>query len=200
MWFTHYLCGRFRPISVFIQYQTTMYMKLSHFLFLAILGLSVGLVACNSKKDDAATQEDTSLSPDGSTIPSNTMGDPNATASTGSTTSGGKELHYKCTKAGCTGGGDAQGKCPICGTDLVHNQAFHAQAQPEGSSPTNPIQIAQPGADAATPATPPAGDGKNAKGEFHYKCTKAGCAGGGSTQVACPVCGSPTAHNQAYHN
>lgn len=173
-----------------------MYMKLSPFLFLAILGLSVSLVACNNKKDDASTQEETTVSPEGTTTTGNDMmADPAANPSTGTTASAGGVQHYTCPKAGCTGGGAAQGKCPICGTDLVHNQEFHNQAGANaGTSPANPIQIQQPG------STPPAGDGKNAKGEYHYKCTKEGCTGGGPTQVACPVCGSPTAHNQAYHN
>jgi hypothetical protein len=32
--------------------------------------------------------------------------------------------HYTCS-AGCPGGAGAQGKCAMCGNDLVHNQAYH---------------------------------------------------------------------------
>ncbi len=34
------------------------------------------------------------------------------------------EWHFACSKA-CGGGAGAQGNCPICGSALTHNQAFH---------------------------------------------------------------------------
>ncbi|MBL0006898.1 MAG: hypothetical protein IPP25_06845 [Saprospiraceae bacterium] len=63
--------------------------------------------------------------------------------------------------------GDAARQCPVCGTDLVHNQAYHAQAvgilvhhqptryrvNPTGGTPAT-----------ATPPAPPSA--QNAKGEL----------------------------------
>lgn len=92
--------------------------------------------------------------------------------------------HYTCPK-NCKGsGGPAAGKCPVCGSDYVHNQAFHAQSAPA----TTPGQTAAP-----TPS--PA---KNAAGVFHYTCPK-GCAGGAGSAGKCATCGGELAHNTAYH-
>ena len=174
-------------------------MKLSHFLIIALFGACITLISCNSKKDDATTQEETTVSPEGTMTQ-----DPSL--STSATPSTGTEPHYKCTKEGCTGSGTAQGKCPICGTDLVHNPAFHAQAAgATGSSPENPVQVtpttspttsATPTTNPTATPTPPAA--KNAKGEFHYKCPKG--HDGAATAGNCAKCGTPLEHNQAYHN
>jgi hypothetical protein len=162
-------------------------MKSSHFLFLFAFGFIVLMSACKDKGAADTTQEQT-------TSPEGTVNADPAAAVAG----GGTEQHYKCTKAGCTGGGAAQGKCPICGSDLVHNQAFHAQNTPAGSSPANPVQIdpktGQPVAN-AQPTPPPA---QNAKGEYHYTCAKGHA--GAATAGNCATCGGPLTHNQAYHN
>jgi hypothetical protein len=165
-------------------------MKISHFLFLALFAAALTTTACKDNKDSGTTEEQT-------TSPEGTMTTDPGAAATAATPAGGTEAHYKCTKAGCTGTGAQQGKCPICGSDLAHNQAFHAQAGAAGTSPANPVQIdpatGKPTA-AGTP-TPPAA--QNAKGEYHYTCA----AGhpGAATAGNCAKCGQPLTHNQAYH-
>ncbi len=97
--------------------------------------------------------------------------------------------HYICPN-NCEGsGGDAQVNCPVCGTQYVHNQAYHQQA----NQPATTTEI-QPAA-----TTPPVTSGPNAAGEWHYTCPN-GCAGGGDSQGACASCGAALAHNQAFHN
>jgi hypothetical protein len=174
-------------------------MKLSHFLILAFFGATIALISCNSKKEDSTTQEQTTVSPEGTMTQ-----DPTLSASP--TASTGTEPHYKCTTAGCTGSGTAQGKCPVCGSDLVHNQAFHNQAPgAAGSNPANPVQVTPNSGsptllDPATgkPTTPTPPPAKNAKGEFHYKCPNG--HDGGATAGNCATCGTALVHNQAYHN
>ena len=175
-------------------------MKISHFIILALFGLFVASVACKSNKEEQPATEQNTLSPDGGSLsaePPSTM----ATPTSGNST----EPHYKCPN-NCEGGvGTAQGKCPVCGTDMVHNPAFHAQAATQpGSSPTTPITInptnaTSPGTSPVTtqqPAQPAAA--QNAKGEWHYVCSKA-CGGGAGAAGNCPKCGSELSHNQAYH-
>lgn len=175
-------------------------MKISHFIFLALISLFVASVACNSKKEEPPATEQNTLSPDGGSLSAEV---PTTTATP--TTGGTPEPHYKCPK-NCEGGvGTAQGKCPVCGTDMVHNAAFHAQAAAQpGSSPTTPITInptnaTAPGstpAAAQQPAQPAAA--QNAKGDWHFVCSKA-CGGGAGAAGNCPKCGSPLTHNQAFH-
>ena len=169
-------------------------MKFSHLLIALFIGGCIGLIACNSKKDDQTTTDPaTTMTTDGAPA-----SDPAAASATPASSSG-TEPHYKCTKAGCTGSGPSQGKCPVCGSDLVHNQAFHAQAQPQGaqgSTPANPIQVdPNTGQGNQMPSQPAA---KNAKGEFHYTCPNGhdGAASAGN----CAKCGAALVHNQAYHN
>lgn len=40
---------------------------------------------------------------------------------------------------------------------------------------------------------------QNAEGVWHYICSK-GCAGGAGAAGSCATCGSPLAHNAAYHD
>ena len=95
--------------------------------------------------------------------------------------------HYTCPN-NCEGsGGQTQVDCPVCGTQYVHNQAYHTQQQQQ----TQPVQPA------TTPTTPePA---QNAAGVWHYTCPS-GCAGGAGSAVACASCGTTLTHNTAYHN
>jgi len=172
-------------------------MKLSNFFLFALLGLFIAVVACNSKNDEQAPTEQTSVTPDQNAM----TADPNAVAST--PVSGG-EHHYKCPN-NCEGGfGNVKGKCPICGTDMAHNQAFHAQAgdQP-GSSPqtpitVNPINAPNPNSPVTTQQLANAEPAQNARGDWHFVCSKS-CGGGGGAAGNCPKCGSPLAHNQVYH-
>ena len=92
--------------------------------------------------------------------------------------------HYICPNK-CEGGeGPAAGPCPVCGTELAHNQAYHNQTQ-------EPPKVQ---ADQQEPA--PA---QNAAGVYHYTCSN-GCAGGAASATACATCGATLVHNQAYHN
>lgn len=169
-------------------------MKLHNLLIITLFGAFFLIVACGNKKEDPTTEQ-TTLSPDAGIVAQ----DPSAV--TASQTSGGTELHYKCPKNCEGGGGDAQGKCPVCGTELVHNQAFHSQAPATpGSSPQTPIQVTptnQTGdATAQQTAAPPAA--QNAQGLWHFTCSK-GCAGGAGVAGNCAKCGNPLAHNPAFH-
>jgi len=165
-------------------------MRKTIYLSLIFLSLIVVLDACKGNAEDAQTVPPTVIAPAGD---ANQNPQP-VTVNT--------EAHFKCTKAGCAGTGEAQGKCPICGSDLAHNPAFHNQAP--GSTPANATTI-DPATGATTTAPSPATDqapppAQNAKGEYHFSCTKVGCKGGGGAAGKCPVCGSDLAHNQAYHN
>lgn len=97
----------------------------------------------------------------------------------------GSTQHYYCPNKCAGSGGPAGGKCPTCGADYVHNDAYHLMGQ---AAPPNPGQQPQT-------AEPP----QNAKGVWHYSCPK-GCKGGSGTAGACAVCGTALAHNGTYHN
>lgn len=91
--------------------------------------------------------------------------------------------HYYCANNCAGSGGDSAGTCPVCGSEYVHNQAWHNQGQ-------NAISTQ------STPAPEPA---QNAAGVWHYTCSS-GCSGGAGSAVACSQCGSTLVHNTAYHN
>ena len=146
-------------------------MKISHFLILALISTFLSAVACKDKKDETTTEGETVTLPEGTVAT-----DPAAAGQPISL--GGNEAHYKCTKEGCTGKGDAAGKCPLCGT------ANPVQVNPTGGTPST-----------ATPTPPSA---QNAKGEYHYSCAKG--HPGAATAGNCAKCGEPLTHNQAYHN
>ena len=176
-------------------------MKFSIFLFLALIGLFITVSSCSSKKEDPAAVTQADSIPDGAMVSPDAGAARIASGTTG-------EAHYKCPK-NCEGGtGSAKGPCPVCGTEMAHNQAFHAQAgATPGSTPETPIKvdpINSTGANtiSATPSTTnptitpePA---QNAKGVWHFTCAK-GCAGGAGAQGTCATCGGPLSHNQAYH-
>ena len=166
-------------------------MKISHFFIPAIFGAFMLVIACNTKKDDTTTEEDQNIIMPASTMMEDPSGMPAATSTSG-------EPHYKCNTAGCTGGGDGQGKCPVCGADLVHNQAFHNQgAGATGNTPTDPITVTpSTGSNTVMPNPPSA---QNAQGVFHYTCPK-GCEGGAASAGNCAKCGGALVHNQAFHN
>lgn len=175
-------------------------MKIYHFLILVLFSTCLTIVSCKDNKDTTATEGQT-VDSLGGIIPAADPGADPAMTATPSAAGAGSEPHYKCTKQGCTGSGTGAGKCPVCGTELVHNQAFHAQAAgAAGSSPTNPVQVTQSGGTPTTStptATPTPPSAQNAKGEYHYKCSKghAGAASAGN----CGTCGEPLTHNQAFH-
>lgn len=170
-----------------------------HFLFsLIVICLGLAIASCGNKPE--STTSDPAQTMTGDSITSVATNNPAAAPATETGVPG--QPHYKCTKAGCTGTGTAAGKCPVCGSDLEHNAAFHGQP-PAGATPQNAVTIdPATGKPAITPvagsATPP--PAKNEKGVYHFTCSKAGCDGGGGAAGKCPKCGSDLAHNQEYHN
>ena len=92
--------------------------------------------------------------------------------------------HYICPNNCAGSGGDAQGTCPVCGTQYIHNQEFHNQAVTQTTQPASP----------STPEPP-----QNAAGVWHYTCSN-GCEGGAGSPVACAQCGNTLVHNTEYHN
>ncbi len=120
-------------------------------------------------------------------------------------------MHYICPNS-CEGsGGDAAGTCPVCGSEYLHNDAYHNQGDGTTTTTVNPSisnmrgPQAQPNGQTpnvqtTTPTMPQApAPAQNAAGVYHYACTKSGCGGGAGSAGNCPKCGSALAHNQAYH-
>jgi hypothetical protein len=106
-------------------------------------------------------------------------------------------FHYICPNRCKGGGSQEQGKCPVCNTDLIHNDAYHNQPQPQSATPAQPAQP-QVKDLSVTPPSPPAEPAQNARGVWHYICPN-GCPGGGGQAIACATCGTQMVHNQAYH-
>ena len=159
-------------------------------------------VACSSEggEDAAATEETTQEQ----TQPTNTNDLPDLQAAPAAPP--GATAHYACPQ-GCAGGeGGEAGNCPVCGTEMAHNAAFHNQ---EGGDAAAPVSISGDGAagevqyqkvdgppggaQGATPEPP-----QNTAGVWHYTCS-AGCAGGAGGAGKCASCGGELAHNQTYH-
>lgn len=121
--------------------------------------------------------------------------------------SGGPVVHHYICPNNCEGSGAAAaGTCPVCGTEYVHNQAYHNQ--PAGTTTTTSSgtqKVTFPGGtvggetNPATPATPPAPEpAQNTAGVWHYTCPN-GCEGGAGSAGTCAKCGTALAHNSAYH-
>ncbi|MDO9596030.1 MAG: hypothetical protein Q7J19_13665 [Lutibacter sp.] len=103
--------------------------------------------------------------------------------------------HYICANKCENSGSDVQGACPVCKNPYLHNDAFHSQDLLKNGPLNVPTNIQAPAAN--TPAAP--SPAQNARGIYHYSCTK-GCYGGSGTASNCTNCGEPLAHNQEYHN
>lgn len=104
--------------------------------------------------------------------------------------------HYVCPK-NCEGsGGATQVSCPVCGTQYVHNPAYHNQGPTSAQGANNQgTQLTTPPNPAAQTPEP----AQNAAGVWHYTCSN-GCAGGAGSATACGTCGATLVHNAAYHN
>ncbi len=94
--------------------------------------------------------------------------------------------HYICPN-GHEGGAGSAVPCPVCGTALVHNDAYH----------NSPNALQQSVETITNPS--PAESGQNAKGVWHYICPN-GHSGGAGSATPCPVCGTTLVHNDAYHS
>jgi len=168
-------------------------MKSILYSLIVILAL-VGMTSCDNNDSEVRRNARESLGVENQGTPPAAT-NPNAVATNPATPpppSTGVGDHYSCPN-NCEGsGGAAQVACPVCGTQYVHNAAYHAQTA------TPPTGITPAGTTPQTPAaTPPAA--QNAAGVYHYTCSN-GCAGGAGAAASCATCGSALAHNTAYHN
>ena len=170
--------------------------------------MAVLVIGCASESKDSGATNNTvplpntvnageSLSPQVISEPGDNTFTPNPNQANVPAGTDGKVWHFVCAD-GCEGGhGDGKAPCPVCGKEMAHNQAFHANNNnADNQAPT----IIPPGGDQTTnpiaPATPePA---QNAAGVWHYTCPN-GCAGGGGAAGPCASCGTTLAHNSAYH-
>ena len=158
-------------------------MKFSNFLAIGLFIAALFTTACtNQSEEDVRNQAVESVN-----VPTPAAPAPGAPAAAANASG---VMHYTCPKNCAGSGGAAAGTCPVCGSEYVHNQAFHdtpAGNTPPTITPTTPT----------TPATPePA---QNPAGVWHYTCS-AGCAGGAGAAGTCSKCGGALAHNAAYHN
>lgn len=159
-------------------------MSLQKFFFILLSVALLGACADNSESD---TSNDESTDQTDNTMIQTT--DQNAGTSGMATSTD----HYICPN-NCEGsGGAAAGTCPVCGSEYVHNPAFHAQQATQGNQ-QQPINLGDVQTQPQN-APPPA---KNVNGEFHFVCSNA-CGGGAASAGNCPNCGAPLEHNQAYH-
>lgn len=166
-------------------------MKFSVVLY--ALGCVMLCIACGDKKsDEVREQARESLNvEDQSTQAPQTNFDAVQTEPPVAT---GSVHHYICPN-NCEGsGGATQVNCPVCGTQYVHNQAYHTQAPSQGTTDPGATTVT-PGA-TTTPSNPP--PAQNAAGVYHYTCPN-GCEGGAATAGTCASCGAALAHNSAYH-
>ena len=162
-------------------------MKLSQLLTFSILCSALLFISCGSSDTEVRDAAREAL-PEATA----TTSTPSTPATTTPSTNP-NEPHYKCPN-NCAGGvGDGAGNCPVCGTAMAHNQAYHNNPTPS-ATPSTTITPNTP-----TPPTDANSPAQNAAGVFHYTCPK-GCAGGAGGAGTCATCGAALAHNAAYHN
>ena len=183
-------------------------MKYFNILAILLLSSALSFYSCNEKTESSKTEgskiEDSRIEDSKIEVPktevadtlkaTNTPAQPNATTPPAEPAQNAAGVwHFTCAK-GCTGGAGAAGNCVTCGGALVHNQAYHDNAN--GMPATNPMISPAATPATATPQSPePA---QNAAGVWHYTCPK-GCAGGAGSAATCATCGTTLEHNQAYH-
>lgn len=162
-----------------------------------------GLIACGGGDKEVRDSARESLGVQGQEVSSPSVtSPPTSTFPTTAATAGGTVHHYICPK-NCEGsGGSAAGTCPVCGSEYIHNQAFHSQTQQQTVTP-NPDGTGTLTVPGSTPAitqtpTPSPEPAQNAAGVWHYTCAK-GCAGGAGSAGTCATCGGALTHNTAYH-
>jgi hypothetical protein len=159
-------------------------MKSIHFTTLILVAALMFSMACNGKKADAVNEET-------STVPKTETKD-----SASFVNAAGADnviQHFICPNHCKGSGGPAEGKCPVCGTDYVHNDAFHkgnSTPVPEPAMKIDPVTHM---------AVPTHTEAQNAHGVYHFTCPK-GCAGGAGVAGNCAKCGTPLVHNTAFHS
>lgn len=177
--------------------QFTCTLKMSGMLSLLCIAM-IGFMACGDEKrerpdvvkdvENTSQQQSNPISNDG-----------NISQDLNSNNAGGDVQHYICPND-CEGsGGPSQGTCPVCGTQYVHNSAYHQQGNQnqqnqinvEGQDQLKDLQRQQQQQRENAPAQ------KN--GEYHYVCSE-GCSGGAGSAGTCSQCGASLEHNAAYHN
>ena len=160
-------------------------MKPFQLIIILLIGALFTMVACNSKKEDPVSEQP-------SAEPTITLkGDTTIQSTTNPTASAGSEHHFICPNA-CKGSGGTQaGKCPVCGAEYVHNDAFHkGQPVPEPAMKIDP---------ATNTAVPTQTQAQNAAGVYHFICPKGHEGGAGVAGSKCAKCGADLEHNPAFH-
>ena len=157
-------------------------MKISTFIIIFSLGVLFAIPACQNKRSDSSSQ------------PANvSSGDSTAqgVAHDNTPVPGNNEQHFICPNHCKGSGGPEAGTCPVCGSEYVHNDAFH-----KGSPIPEPQMKIDPVTHAAVPThTEP----QNTRGDYHFICPN-GHPGGAGVAGKCSKCGAELVHNQAFHN
>lgn len=196
---TEFVALLFVTVNIFQYLRKKYYMKFPIFLC-AAAGLMLCMACSDKKSDDVRDEARESLNVEERSVPG-----PETNMSDFQTPPGAAAgvHHYTCPN-NCEGsGGSTQVDCPVCGTQYVHNAAYHQQQQPETQTTTPGATTpgtTTPGTPSGTtpPAdiTPPAA--QNAAGVYHYTCPN-GCEGGAASAGSCANCGTALEHNAAYH-
>ncbi len=182
-----------------------------------MLIISVCLFSCSEEKKKTTTKAKTNTSTSTSTPPTTTSANKSAKDAlieqltppgekinnTPKITNNSGVEHHICPDGHVGFGSESKGQCSKCGKELVHNQAYHnnGNAAPAvttttsaGSTPPSGSPFIQSPVTTTKAPEPP----QNAKGVWHYTCSK-GCAGGSGSAGNCTGCGGALAHNPAYH-
>ncbi|MBR9920697.1 MAG: hypothetical protein GYB31_07635 [Bacteroidetes bacterium] len=149
--------------------------------FLTILCAGLFFMSCNNESSSESSTQD------GATTP--------ATTTTSPASTDGKVWHYTCPNNCANSGSDTQGSCPVCNSQLAHNQAWHNQG---GNQPQLPQNDQASPVIQQTPPTAQPEPAQNAAGVWHYVCGN-GCAGGAGAAGTCSSCGGALTHNSLYH-
>lgn len=159
-------------------------------LYISCLGL---WIACGGN-----TQKKTSDENNG-TSPTTTLASPTESEESEIVT------HYICPNRCKGSGSDAPGKCPVCGADYLHNDAFHqnnSASTPASENPSTAVSSQNTSTPATSSLTQTEIEALKKKGpEYlaHYVCPSY-CKGSGSASAGkCPVCGKDYIHNDVYH-
>jgi hypothetical protein len=192
-------------------------MQKIYVLLLAFAMASVALISCGD--DNASSKETANISSEQSPFPGISSNNANegaqqapASVNIGPSSPGEMVKHYLCANNCANSGSDNPGVCPVCGSNLAHNEAYHLPEQEalranSGAAAGSPFESTPPGIDfknqinnsGAQPLTPPSSSpAQNSKGVWHYVCS-AGCSGGAGTAGNCSKCGATLLHNDDYH-